>query len=240
MKFIKSFGQYSLNENNADIDYSKVLAKAKFDGKYNRFQLYYNGVKLVDADKKDTWNVSGDADLTNRVYYADANTVLKMPRLVIKFGNDKKALKNGIEIPYNSMAADANQSFGLAVVGALSSRPAASISNPTPVPPPSKTTFDFAGGFELSKWDMQSDLIQALDNAIKSLDKNVKLHVDGYASVDGSPESDLKLSTNRANAVMEYLKTKGFQNVTAKGHGQTTKFSKDKPEDNRRIVVTTL
>lgn len=65
--------------------------------------------------------------------------------------------------------------------------------------------------------------------------------VDGYASVDGSEESNMSLSTDRAVAVQKKLLEHGVpaEKISIRGLGETEAFSKNH-DPNRRVVLKSV
>jgi outer membrane protein OmpA-like peptidoglycan-associated protein len=61
------------------------------------------------------------------------------------------------------------------------------------------------------------------------------VEVNGYASVEGEPGHNDKLSERRANVVANYLKKKGVTKVAVDWHGGTG--SKDELRQNRRVSI---
>jgi outer membrane protein OmpA-like peptidoglycan-associated protein len=63
--------------------------------------------------------------------------------------------------------------------------------------------------------------------------------VDAYASKEGDPSHNQKLSDKRAQAVADYLAGKGVpkDKVAAKGRGATDSFDKDDLAQNRRATI---
>lgn len=63
--------------------------------------------------------------------------------------------------------------------------------------------------------------------------------VEGFASVDGPADHNMPLSQQRAQAVADYLVSKGIpkDKVSARGLGETDKFSKTDLPANRRATV---
>jgi outer membrane protein OmpA-like peptidoglycan-associated protein len=229
MKYIKSFGQYSVNENQQtqdNADYTKFRAIAQKVGNDKvRLKFQYNGKTMkFSSGKEETvtlFNTQKNEVIFKSVMFTD-EVKLETGQLVIKLG---KIGKETVEIPYG-INIPGMQSVGLNLV-------------PTIVTKPVEKIFDFAGGFEVNKWDILPELQQRLETQLKELEVTTKLHVDGYASADGiSEEHDMQLSVNRAKAVQEFLINKGFKDVSFKGHGRTTNFGK--AEANRRIVIKTI
>jgi len=75
--------------------------------------------------------------------------------------------------------------------------------------------------------------------------KDVKIEINGYTDALGSSRANLKISQKRAEAVMNYLISKGISpdRMVAKGYGEDEKYfiaSNDTPEgrqENRRVEI---
>lgn len=72
---------------------------------------------------------------------------------------------------------------------------------------------------------------------------SLKVEVGGHTDNVGAPEANMKLSDERAKAVMAALVERGVQadRLTAKGFGQTTPVADNRTEDgrakNRRVEL---
>jgi outer membrane protein OmpA-like peptidoglycan-associated protein len=64
--------------------------------------------------------------------------------------------------------------------------------------------------------------------------------IHGYASIDGEPDHNQKLSLDRAKAVADYLESQGIPKDRLKvvPHGETDAFSKSDAAQNRRVVIS--
>jgi outer membrane protein OmpA-like peptidoglycan-associated protein len=91
----------------------------------------------------------------------------------------------------------------------------------------------------LKKSYVQLDDVAAL---LKENEK-AKLEIDGHTDNVGKPASNMKLSENRANAVVKYLVSKGISadRLSAKGFGQTMPVADNKTAagraQNRRVEM---
>lgn len=99
--------------------------------------------------------------------------------------------------------------------------------------------------FDTAKWDIKPQSFPALDEVAAVLKKNpdVKIEVQGHTDNVGKPAYNMKLSDNRAKAVVNYLVKKGVKKemLQAKGYGLTKPIaSNDTPEgraENRRVEL---
>ncbi|HEY8375647.1 MAG TPA: OmpA family protein [Nannocystis sp.] len=79
-------------------------------------------------------------------------------------------------------------------------------------------------------------LMQEIIAVIKANPHIKKIAIEGHTSSEGSEKHNLKLSDARANAVMDYLVTKGGlpkEMFTAKGYGATRLISDESTEEGR-------
>ena len=78
--------------------------------------------------------------------------------------------------------------------------------------------------------------------------KNVKIEINGYTDALGSSRSNAKISQKRAEAVMEYLESKGISpdRMTAKGYGEEKKYfiapndTAEGRQKNRRVEIVPI
>jgi outer membrane protein OmpA-like peptidoglycan-associated protein len=112
--------------------------------------------------------------------------------------------------------------------------------------------------FEFGKADIKKDSFPYLDKLADTLNKakNWTLEIQGHTDDKGGDDFNMKLSQNRADAVKNYLITKGvlLDSITAKGFGESKPLvpndSDANREKNRRVefkitkpnnqVVTTI
>jgi outer membrane protein OmpA-like peptidoglycan-associated protein len=112
--------------------------------------------------------------------------------------------------------------------------------------------------FEFGKADIKKDSFPYLDKLADTLNKskNWTLEIQGHTDDKGGDDFNMKLSQNRADAVKNYLITKGvlLDTITAKGFGESKPLvpndSDANREKNRRVefkitkpnneVVTTI
>ncbi|BCS32979.1 membrane protein [Luteitalea sp. TBR-22] len=99
--------------------------------------------------------------------------------------------------------------------------------------------------FDTGKATLTTDSAQTLDAAAAALKAaaDLKIEVGGHTDNVGTPEANLKLSDERAKAVMAALIERGVPaaRLTAKGYGQTTPVADNRTEDgrakNRRVEL---
>jgi len=96
--------------------------------------------------------------------------------------------------------------------------------------------------FAFSKYNIRPEDEAVLDEAVESLkdNPNVAVNVNGYCDAVGSDEYNLKLSQERAEAVVRYLAEHDVEasRLTAHGYGRTnfvaTNDSAEGRAQNRR------
>jgi OOP family OmpA-OmpF porin len=97
--------------------------------------------------------------------------------------------------------------------------------------------------FDYNKWDIKPEYYAPLNRGLEVLKMNptMKIEVQGHTDSKGSDQYNLDLSQKRANAVRDYLISKGVDadRLTAKGLGESTPIAtNDTPEgraENRRV-----
>jgi outer membrane protein OmpA-like peptidoglycan-associated protein len=104
------------------------------------------------------------------------------------------------------------------------------------VPAATATDLFFAkGSFALTADDKKS--LDAYAKAYLAANSSQQVVVDGYASKEGDPSFNQKLSDDRAKAVAAYLNQLGVKNVTTNPNGPTDSFAKDDLSQNRRATL---
>ena len=114
---------------------------------------------------------------------------------------------------------------------------------PVPTTPPN---YDFKNiQFEYDSHVLKTESYAILDQIAREMQKDpdAKFIIDGHASVEGTPEYNMELSVDRANAVKLYLVNSGIygNNLTVKGFGATRPAASNDTEGgralNRRVEV---
>lgn len=115
-----------------------------------------------------------------------------------------------------------------------------------PAPAVSKPDYNFSNiQFEFDSPILKTDAYPALDKAAAEMkkDPSVKFVLNGYSSLEGTPEHNLTLSVERANAVKTYLVNTGVStnNLTTKGFGTQNPVASNDTESgrtlNRRVEI---
>lgn len=102
--------------------------------------------------------------------------------------------------------------------------------------------------FELDSYVLKTDSYAVLDQIYREMrkDPNVRFHINGHASVEGSAEYNQKLSVDRANAVKIYLVNSGVNanNLITVGYGATQPVASNETESgrslNRRVEIKVI
>ena len=102
--------------------------------------------------------------------------------------------------------------------------------------------------FDTKKTDLKPESITELDNVVKLMNENpnMKILISGFTDNVGKPADNLKLSTGRAVAVVNYLISKGIINnrLSYKGFGETKPIASNDTEEgramNRRTELTVV
>lgn len=100
--------------------------------------------------------------------------------------------------------------------------------------------------FDVSRYELKPGSFVELDNIVALLKENpsLKIRINGHTDNTGKPEDNLKLSNNRANAVIQYLVSKGIdeKRLSSKGWGETQPIADNNTEEgkakNRRTEMT--
>ncbi|HHB52570.1 MAG TPA: OmpA family protein, partial [Saprospiraceae bacterium] len=99
--------------------------------------------------------------------------------------------------------------------------------------------------FRSGKYDITDNTSQLLDQAAAIMTKypTAKFSISGFADSTGSAKRNLQLTDDRANAVKNYLVSKGVSesNLTAKGYGEENPIASNRTKagraKNRRVEV---
>jgi OOP family OmpA-OmpF porin len=98
--------------------------------------------------------------------------------------------------------------------------------------------------FEFDSSVLKTESYSTLDKLAKELkDNNSTVTLDGYASAEGSEAYNMNLSTDRANAVKQYLVNAGVSasSITATGYGEANPVASNDTEEgrvqNRRVEI---
>lgn len=93
--------------------------------------------------------------------------------------------------------------------------------------------------FEPASFKLLPVSLVELDKLLQLLQENpqIKVQVSGYTDNVGSPADNLKLSNNRAKAVVDYLVNKGVdaKRLSWKGFGETKPIADNKTEEGRAL-----
>lgn len=120
---------------------------------------------------------------------------------------------------------------------------------PAPEPVNEEPNFDFQNIlFEFDSGVLKTASYQVLDAIVREMkkDPSAKFVVNGHASIEGSPEHNMALSVDRANAVKLYLVNAGINadNLLSKGHGATQPTATNDDEQgrslNRRVEIEVI
>jgi OOP family OmpA-OmpF porin len=111
---------------------------------------------------------------------------------------------------------------------------------PLPPPPPEPKKLILEGvNFDNDKSTLRPDAIGILDKAAIALKEwgDVKVEIAGYTDSVASDEYNQALSERRANAVRDYLVSKGIaaDRLTAKGYGETNPIADNSTAEGRAM-----
>jgi len=103
--------------------------------------------------------------------------------------------------------------------------------------------------FPVNGHDLSPEAEQQLDDFVEKLktdDKNVYLEIQGHTDATGSPEHNMQLGQERADAVRRYLNQKGvaLNRMSTISYGETQPIDSNKSKEgrskNRRVVIVVL
>ncbi|MDB5019384.1 MAG: hypothetical protein JWQ28_511 [Pedobacter sp.] len=99
--------------------------------------------------------------------------------------------------------------------------------------------------FEFNSSVLKTGSFEILDKAASEMKKDpeAKFSINGHSSAEGTPEHNMSLSVDRANAVKSYLVNAGFDagSFTVQGFGEKQPVSSNATEEgkaqNRRVEI---
>jgi len=102
--------------------------------------------------------------------------------------------------------------------------------------------------FATGKADITADSEASLNDAVNALKEHPdwNIRVEGFTDNVGSRESNLKLSSNRADAVMNWLAEHGIDRgrLSSKGYGESHPVARNATEEgrakNRRVELVRM
>lgn len=93
--------------------------------------------------------------------------------------------------------------------------------------------------FDINKADLKPSSQVELDKIVQLLKDNpaLRIEISGHTDDQGKPADNLLLSKNRAQAVVDYLTSKGIpaSRLSAKGYGETKPVADNKTEEGRTL-----
>ena len=93
--------------------------------------------------------------------------------------------------------------------------------------------------FKVDSAQLTPSAMQVLDRVAVNLNnypEKVDIEVHGHTSSEGSDAHNMKLSQNRSQSVVNYLKMRGVRNrLTAKGYGESHPIADNKTEQGRSL-----
>lgn len=126
--------------------------------------------------------------------------------------------------------------------------PAPAYVAPVPAPVPPKKLVLEGVNFDFDKSAIRQEDLDSIDKDVASLDSwgNVNIEVAGHTDSRGSDEYNMKLSQRRANAVRNYLASKGIaaDRLFAKGYGESQPVADNATDEgrfkNRRVELVEM
>lgn len=119
-------------------------------------------------------------------------------------------------------------------------------SQPAPAPAPAVPDYNFANiQFEFNSGILKTQSYPLMDRAVAEMkkDPSVKFVLNGNASAEGTPQHNMSLSVERANAVKTYLVNSGISadNLRTVGNGESKPIADNTTENgralNRRVEI---
>jgi len=109
-----------------------------------------------------------------------------------------------------------------------------------PMSPMVKADYNFKNiQFEFNSAVLKTSAYLILDKAVVEMkkDPSVKFALGGYASAEGTPEHNMSLSVERANAVKTYLVNGGInaETLIASGYGEANPVAANSDEPSRAL-----
>jgi outer membrane protein OmpA-like peptidoglycan-associated protein len=126
--------------------------------------------------------------------------------------------------------------------------PAPAYVAPVPAPVPPKKLVLEGVNFDFDKSAIRQEDLDSIDKDVASLDSwgNVNIEVAGHTDSRGSDEYNMKLSQRRADAVRNYLVSKGIaaDRLFAKGYGESQPVADNATDEgrfkNRRVELVEI
>jgi OmpA-OmpF porin, OOP family len=102
--------------------------------------------------------------------------------------------------------------------------------------------------FEFGKAELKTESFSELNRLVKLMEQNATMEIalGGHTDNVGSEESNLKLSTDRAKSVLDYLVSKGIaaNRISSNGYGKSKPVTENETEEgraqNRRVEFTVV
>ncbi|MGN8056383.1 OmpA family protein [Pedobacter sp. 22163] len=93
--------------------------------------------------------------------------------------------------------------------------------------------------FEFNSFVLKTSSFAILDKAVAEMKKSptTKFILNGHSSAEGTPDHNMQLSIDRANAVKSYFINAGLNgsNFTVVGHGEKEPISSNDSEEGRMV-----
>ncbi|MGH2623866.1 MAG: OmpA family protein, partial [Sphingobacterium sp.] len=226
-------------------DDNLLYGPARYDGK-QKFSNLYGGLEftLGSRDKE-------SLTFTNPV--ATLYDELKDPSL----RNEVEALKqrvSALEGTVDQLSKDSDGDGVSDKFDKCAGTPAGTVVDgsgcPIKFPEPQELTDNSGSGyfapiqFEFDSSVLKTESYSTLDKLAKDLkDNNGSVSLDGYASAEGTEAYNMNLSTDRANAVKQYLVNAGVaaSSINATGNGEANPIASNDTEEgrvqNRRVEI---
>jgi outer membrane protein OmpA-like peptidoglycan-associated protein len=93
--------------------------------------------------------------------------------------------------------------------------------------------------FDVNKSTLRPESVQELERLVTILKENptIKIQISGHTDSDGNDDTNMKLSDDRAGAVVQYLISKGIdtKRLTFKGYGETKPIAPNDTPENKQL-----